>query len=57
MITIVQCKDNMRECKQLGIAPEISIQRATAIMAICNAWTALERHVARYEAIVKAESE
>jgi hypothetical protein len=57
MITAIQCKAHMDECKVLGAAPEISIQRATAVMAVCRAWLEMSRVVGRYDTIVKHESE
>jgi hypothetical protein len=55
MITAAQCKSFIIECDAVGTAPDISIRRATAAMAICYALTAVAGHVARYDAIVKEE--
>jgi hypothetical protein len=55
MITTAQCKTFMDECQVLGMAPEISNRRATAIMAICRAWIVLSREVDRYDAVLKDE--
>jgi hypothetical protein len=55
MITAAQCKTYLTECEAAGTAPEISIQRATAAMAICHALITLAHHVAHYDAIVKKE--
>ena len=57
MITTIQCKAYVDECKVLGAAPKISIKRATAIMAVCRTWLEMSRVVGRYEALVKQESE
>jgi hypothetical protein len=46
----------LAECRALGTAPDISIHRATAIMAVARAWTVLAQHVAHYDAIVNAEN-
>lgn len=40
-----------------GEAPDISMRRATALMAVCHAWFVLGREVARYQAVVKNEDE
>lgn len=55
MITSEQCKAYLEECRELGSEPNISNQRATAIMAICRAWIALSREIACYEAVLKNE--
>ena len=39
MITAEQCKTYLEECKVLGSAPDISTRRATAVMAVCHAWS------------------
>jgi hypothetical protein len=56
MITHAQCEAYIAECRVLGVSPNISIQRATAVMAACEALSALAHHVAHYEAIVKEEA-
>ena len=40
------------ECERLGIARDISIQRATALMAMANSWQRLAADTGRYDAIV-----
>jgi hypothetical protein len=45
----------MNECRKLAASPDISIQRATAAMAVCRAWRMLREHVARYHTIVNEE--
>jgi hypothetical protein len=55
MITFEECKENLAECKKLGTAPEISVRRATAIMAVCRAWVVLGREVLRYDAVCRDE--
>jgi hypothetical protein len=50
MITAAQCKSYLTECRSVGTAPNISLQRATAAMAICQALTALANRVAHYDA-------
>jgi|RhiMethySRZTD1v2_1073278.scaffolds.fasta_scaffold237704_2 hypothetical protein len=57
MITVIECKAYLDECKVLGAAPEITIERATAIMAVCRAWLEMSRVVARYDAVVRQERE
>jgi hypothetical protein len=56
MITIAQCHTHLAECRATGIAPGISIVRATAAMAVCLALTRLAEQVAKYEAIVADEA-
>ena len=57
MIALAQCKTFISDCEKLGTSPAISIRRATAVMAICNALAALSQHVAHYDAVVKEEEE
>jgi hypothetical protein len=55
MITSEQCEAHLDECRKLGGAPDISLRRATAIMAICRAWIKLSREVARYHIVLKTK--
>jgi hypothetical protein len=56
MITITECKSRLTECQVLSRDNNISIRRATAVMAVCHAWLAMGQVVAAYEAIVKDEA-
>jgi hypothetical protein len=40
---------------RVGVRANISNRRATAIMAICRAWIALSREVARNDIVLKDE--
>jgi hypothetical protein len=51
MITLAECKAHLSECQALGTDPNISVRRATAIMAIAVAWGSVARAVAEYEVI------
>ena len=51
MITAAQCKTYLSECEMLGTKADISIQRATAILAVRRAWVVLAQQVARYDAV------
>lgn len=55
MITSAECQSRIAQCQAIGTNPAISIQRATAVMAICHAFLALNRLVLRYETIVSDE--
>lgn len=57
MITSEQCQSYLDECRKLGGAPDISLRRATALMAICRAWVALSRAIAHYNIVLKDEDE
>jgi RecB family exonuclease len=41
MVTEIQCRIYAAECERLGVARDISIQRATALMAMANSWQRL----------------
>jgi hypothetical protein len=56
MITIAQCKRFIEQCKVAGADPQISVRRATAIMAICRALVAVDAELAKLNVIVKAEA-
>ena len=56
MITSEQCRTYLSECEVMGTSPEISVQRATAIMGICHALTALVQRLKRYDRVVKEEN-
>jgi hypothetical protein len=55
MITLPQCDSYANECRSLATSPDCSIQRATALMAVCRAWLMLREHLARYHAIMNEE--
>ena len=54
-ISAAECRfyaaDYLRQAK----APDISIERATALMSVAQSWEMLADDLARYEAIVKAD--
>ena len=41
MVTEIQCRIYAAECERLGVTRDISIQRATALMAMANSWQRL----------------
>ena len=55
MLTSPQCKAYATDCQQLGSAAEISIQRATILMAMSRSWTTLANQMLRYDTIAKEE--
>jgi hypothetical protein len=55
MIVALQCKIYATDCQQLGLAGDISMQRATILMAMSRSWTTLANQVLRYDTIVKEE--
>ena len=57
MITAAQCRAYATECERLGKAPDISIQRATALMGMAHCWDMLADDTQRYDGIVRAETE
>lgn len=56
MITQAQCKCYAEDYQSLGRAAEISVQRATTLMAISQSWTRLAGQLGRLAAI-EAEEE
>jgi hypothetical protein len=55
MITSTLCKTYLAECRLAGGDHDISIERATAIMAICSALITLEARLTRLDAVVESE--
>jgi hypothetical protein len=55
MLTVTECKAHATECQLLMTVPEISIQRATVLMAMSRSWVALTVLTERYTAIVDEE--
>jgi hypothetical protein len=55
VLTSSQCKIYATDCQQLGLAGDISMQRATILMAMSRSWTTLANQVLRYDTIVKEE--
>jgi hypothetical protein len=55
MISTTQCKTYAAECQQLGTVSDISIPRATALLAMSRSWTALASQMAWYNAIRREE--
>jgi hypothetical protein len=56
MISAVQCRKYAAECQAMGMAADISIQRATILMAMATSWDALAQQTEWYEAIEKTET-
>ena len=54
MIIASQCKIYAKDCQQLGLAADISTQRATILMAMSRSWTTLANQMLRYT-IIKEE--
>jgi hypothetical protein len=55
MIIASQCKIYATDCQQLGLAADISMQRATILMAMSRSWTTLANQMLRYDTITKEE--
>jgi hypothetical protein len=55
MITQIQCKTYADNYQLLGRATEISMQRATILMAISRSWTILAGQLGRLTAIEDEE--
>jgi hypothetical protein len=55
MITSAECKRYSDECHSVGTDPQISIQRATAAMAVCRVLVQLATELAIYERIIASE--
>jgi hypothetical protein len=55
MLTVTECKAHAAECQHLMTAREISIQRATVLMAMSRSWVALTVLTERYTAILDEE--
>jgi hypothetical protein len=55
MITSEQCKRYSDECHAVGTDPEVSMQRATAAMAVCRMLTLLGSEIAVYERVIAEE--
>ena len=57
MTTANQCEAYAAEYQARGTAPDISIQRATALMSISQSWTTLAGQLDRLAQIIKDEDE
>ena len=57
MTTVDQCEAYAAEYQARGTAPDISIQRATALMSISQSWTTLAGQLDRLAQIIKDEDE
>jgi|GEM_PF-2667762 len=55
MISTTQCKTYASECQHLGTVFDISIERATALLAMSRSWNVLANQMQRYDAIRKEE--
>jgi hypothetical protein len=54
MVTQAQCRSYAEDYRQLGMAADISIQRATILLAISQSWTTLAIQLGQL-AIIEAE--
>ena len=57
MTTANQCEAYAAEYQARGTAPDISIQRATALMSISQSWTTLAGQLDQLAQIIKDEDE
>jgi hypothetical protein len=55
MISLEDCKAYLSECQALAAEGKLSLRRATAVMAVCNAWLALRDAIFTYETIAAEE--
>jgi hypothetical protein len=55
VVTRAQCIKYADDYQHLGLAPEISIQRATILMGISRSWAILDGQLARLAAIEMEE--
>ena len=55
MLTAQQCRAFASNCVTLGADTNLSMQRATILLAMSRSWTTLANQIERYETIVKAE--
>jgi hypothetical protein len=55
MISTTQCKTYAAECQHLGMVFDISIRRATALLAMSRSWTELASQTEQYDAIRREE--
>jgi len=55
-ISAAECRFYVADCERLAKAPNISIERATALMSMAQSWEMLAEDTARYETIVEAET-
>jgi hypothetical protein len=56
MITASECRAHSAQCMLMGRAPDISIQRATILLAMSRTWTALANQRSRLDDTVASES-
>lgn len=57
MISGQQCRIYSAACVALGMSADISIQRATILLAMSRSWTALATQKDRYDSILEEEGE
>ncbi len=55
MITAAECRAHSEECLDLGTVRNISVQRATILMAMAQSWDQLASQRDRYGAILIEE--
>jgi hypothetical protein len=56
MIPASECRAHSAQCTLLGKAPDISIQRATILLAMAHTWTALANQQSRLDDTIASES-
>ena len=54
-ISAAECRFCAADCQRLAREPNVSIERATALMSLAQSWERLADDMGRYEAIAKAE--
>jgi hypothetical protein len=55
MISLEDCKAYLSECQALAAEGKLSLRRATAVMAVCDAWLVLRDAIFTYETIAAEE--
>ena len=56
MITLKQCVARLSDCEALAAKGELTLRRATAVLAVCHTWLALRDAVRKYKTIVGEEN-
>ena len=55
MITLKQCMAHLSDCEALAAKGKLTLGRATAVLAVCNAWFVLHYAVRKYKSIGREE--
>jgi len=56
MISVEQCREYAASCKELGIDPNNSARRSTALTGISRSWVALAHQLENLAMIEKSEA-